>query len=93
MHLYPQRANKNYRSLHYSMSTTKFTERNPFFKEKTESLPGTVICAAFFSRIASRNCNKGLEEMLLDGVANVSAIVDFSFGSLDHLAGSKNIYI
>ena len=74
-----QEANKSYTSLHYSMSTTKHTERNPFFKEKTESLPGTVICGSFFSRRASRNCNKGLEEIRLDGVANVAATVDFFF--------------
>ena len=35
------------------------------------------VCAAFPCRRASRNCSNGVEEMLLDGVANVSAIVDF----------------
>ncbi len=51
------------------------------------------VRAASPSRRASRNCSKGLEEMLLDGVANVSAIVDFFppflFCSHDHLTRSS----
>ena len=38
-----------------------------------------VVCAAFLSRRASMNCSKDLKEMLLVGVLNMSAIVDFFF--------------
>ena len=44
-----------------------------------ECFPQSIgVCAAFHSRRAYRNSSKGLEEALLDGVANESAIVDFS---------------
>ena len=45
------------------------------------------ISTAFPSRRAHRNRGKSLEETLLDGVANESAIVDFC--SHDRLTGSK----
>ena len=48
------------------------------------------VCAAFLSRRASRNCRKGLEEMLLDRVENKSSIFDFPpFCLCNSLTGSE----
>ena len=89
-------AGKSYASQHRSVSTTKLTAKNPFRSDpflKNKGILQSVfsvsigVCAAFLSRRASRNCSKGLEETLLDGVANESAIVPFC--SCDRLTLNK----
>ena len=46
------------------------------FRSDSECFPVSIgVCTCFLSRRAFRNCIKVLEETLLDGVANVSAIV------------------
>ena len=49
------------------------------------AFPSIGVCAAFPSRRAYRNSSKGMEEMLLDGEENESAIVFSSFGSRNSL--------
>ena len=48
-------------------------------RKDSECFPvSIVVCEAFLVRELPETASKGLEGMLLDGVANTSAIVDFS---------------
>ena len=78
--------NRNY-ALLLALVITKRTAKKS--TSGSECFPICIgVCATFFNRGASRYGSKGLEKMLLDRVANESAIVDiFSFG-LHCLTGS-----
>ena len=73
------------------MSTTKLTagmERPPFFKQKGFRVFSSMHWCLCSLPLHKRSCCKSLEEMLLDGVVNAPAIVDFFlFCSHDRLTG------
>ena len=46
-------------------------------RREAEYFQSIGICTVFRNRKPSRNCSEGLEGMHLDGVVNMSAIVDF----------------